>query len=110
MYVAFGARGKQRLNMVFYAIGFVYPDYCFLARKRGSKRKSAPKASSAVSKPKRAKILTHRLKLYFLERAAKLSDTETSKIETAKTAEGVLPASKVILSSFSLICLKTLLV
>jgi hypothetical protein len=25
--IAFGGRGKRRLNMVFYAIGFVYPDY-----------------------------------------------------------------------------------
>jgi hypothetical protein len=77
MYVAFGALGRWRLNMVFDAIGFVYPDYYFPARKRGSKRKSAPKASSAVLKPKREKILTHRSKSYFLERAAQLPDTGT---------------------------------
>jgi hypothetical protein len=35
MYVAFSARGKQRLNSVFDAIGFVDPDYCFPTRKRG---------------------------------------------------------------------------
>jgi hypothetical protein len=29
MTVAFGARGKRRLNRVFDVIGFVYPDYCF---------------------------------------------------------------------------------
>jgi hypothetical protein len=42
MYIAFGARGKQRLNRVFDAIGFVYPDYRYPARKWGLKRKSAP--------------------------------------------------------------------
>jgi hypothetical protein len=26
---AFGSRGKKRLNRVFDAIGFVYPDYCY---------------------------------------------------------------------------------
>jgi hypothetical protein len=35
MNVAFGARGKRRLNRVFDAIEFIYPDYCFPARKRG---------------------------------------------------------------------------
>jgi hypothetical protein len=40
MYTAFGARGKRRLNRVFDVIGFVYPDYCFPARKKGSEKKS----------------------------------------------------------------------
>jgi hypothetical protein len=26
---SFGGRGKKRLNIVFDAIGFVYPDYCY---------------------------------------------------------------------------------
>jgi hypothetical protein len=30
MTVAFGARGKKRLNRVFDVIGFIYPDYCYL--------------------------------------------------------------------------------
>jgi hypothetical protein len=29
MTVAFGGRGKKRLNRVFDVIGFVYSDYCF---------------------------------------------------------------------------------
>jgi hypothetical protein len=29
MNIAFGARGKRRLNRVFDAIGFIYPDYAF---------------------------------------------------------------------------------
>jgi hypothetical protein len=38
----------------------------------GLKRKSALKASSAVSKQKKTKVLTHRSKTYYLERAAEL--------------------------------------
>jgi hypothetical protein len=34
MIITFGARGKKRLNRVFYVIGFVYPHYCFPARKQ----------------------------------------------------------------------------
>jgi hypothetical protein len=33
MNTAFGARGKRILNRVFDVIGFIYSDYCFLARK-----------------------------------------------------------------------------
>ena len=33
MTVAFGGRGKKRLNKVFDVIGFVYPDYCYPSRK-----------------------------------------------------------------------------
>jgi hypothetical protein len=29
---AFGGQNKKRLSMVFYAIGFVYPDYCYPLR------------------------------------------------------------------------------
>jgi hypothetical protein len=64
MNAAFGAREKRRLNKVFDAIGFIYPDYCFHARKRGLKRKSALRASSAAPKQKKAKVLTHRSKLF----------------------------------------------
>jgi hypothetical protein len=37
--VAFGGRGKKRLNRVFDAIGFVYPDYRYLLRRQEKKRK-----------------------------------------------------------------------
>jgi hypothetical protein len=43
MTTAFGARGKKRLNRVFDAIGFVYPDYCYLTRKQGKKGKLLPR-------------------------------------------------------------------
>jgi hypothetical protein len=39
MTAAFGARGKKRLNRVFDVIGFIYPDYCFPARKQRGKGK-----------------------------------------------------------------------
>jgi hypothetical protein len=63
---AFGGRKKKRLNPVFDAIGFVYPDYRYPTR--GQKRKSTTSAketaSAAPSEPapkrKRVKVLTHR--------------------------------------------------
>jgi hypothetical protein len=33
MILAFGGRGKRRLNIVFDVIGFVYPDYSYPSRK-----------------------------------------------------------------------------
>jgi hypothetical protein len=30
---AFGSRGKKRLNRVFDAFGFIYPDYCYPSRR-----------------------------------------------------------------------------
>jgi hypothetical protein len=47
MTIAFGARGKRRLNRVFDVIGFVYLDYCFPARKQGGKRE----ISTSVTEP-----------------------------------------------------------
>jgi hypothetical protein len=63
---AFGSRKKKRLNRVFDAIGFMYPDYRYSSR--GQKRKNTTSgnvaASTAPSKPapkrKKLKVLTHR--------------------------------------------------
>jgi hypothetical protein len=63
---AFGGRGMKRLNRVFDAIGFVYPDYRYPLRGQGVKRKIAASgkvAASAIiakSKGKKMKVLTHR--------------------------------------------------
>jgi hypothetical protein len=65
---SFGGRGKKRLNRVFDAIGFVYPDYCYPLRGREKKRKTATSAKTAASatpdepapKSKNLKVLTHR--------------------------------------------------
>jgi hypothetical protein len=62
---AFGGRKRKRLNRVFDAIGFVYPDYRYPAR--GEKRKNtssaketAPAAPSEPTPKRRVKVLTHR--------------------------------------------------
>jgi hypothetical protein len=65
---SFGGWGKKRLNRVFDAIGFVYPDYCYPLRGRGKKRKTAALAKTAASatpdettpKSKKLKVLTRR--------------------------------------------------
>ena len=103
MNIAFGARGNKRLNKVFYVIGFVYPDYCFLAQKQGTKRKIASTTPSATPKPKRMKVITHRPKSYFLERAAILSAAWGPKIEVVESTEDTLSALEVTLFSFSLL-------
>jgi hypothetical protein len=41
LFVAFGGRGKKRLNRVFDAIGFIYPDYRYPLRGQEKKRKIA---------------------------------------------------------------------
>jgi hypothetical protein len=63
---AFGGQKKKRLNRVFDAIGFMYPDYRYPLR--GQKRKGATSrkddASASPSEPalkrKKVKVLTHR--------------------------------------------------
>jgi hypothetical protein len=57
--IAFGARGKKRLNIVFDAIGFVYPDYHYPLQRQGRKRKIIASAATAVPKVKKLKVLTH---------------------------------------------------
>jgi hypothetical protein len=58
--VAFGIRGKKRLNKVFDAISFVYPYYHYLIKGQEKKRKTAASAIVAESKGKKMKVLTHR--------------------------------------------------
>jgi hypothetical protein len=70
----FGSRKKKRLNRVFDAIGFMYPDYRYPPR--GQKRKSATSGkdvtSAAPSEPapkrRKVKVLTHRSR--YIEPAA----------------------------------------
>jgi hypothetical protein len=61
---AFGSRGKKRLNRVFDAIGFVYPDYRYPLWGQGKKRKATAVVASAEPMPKatskKMKVLTHR--------------------------------------------------
>jgi hypothetical protein len=63
---AFAGRNKKRLNRVFDAIGFVYPEYCYPLRGQGVKRKidaSGKVVASTITaepKGKMMKVLTHR--------------------------------------------------
>jgi hypothetical protein len=63
---AFGGRKKKRLNRVFDAIGFVYPDYCYPIRRQKRKNTTSAKEEAATvpsepePKRKRIKVLTHR--------------------------------------------------
>jgi hypothetical protein len=80
-------------------IGFVYPDYYFLARKQGGKRKIATSTSSGAPKPKKAKVLTRRPKLHSLEKAVVVPMTEKVKfiesIEAVPLATETAPAMPV---------------
>jgi hypothetical protein len=60
MSTTFGGRGRKRLNRVFDVIGFVYPDYCYLAWKQGKKRKTTTSVTTGTPKSKKIKVLTHR--------------------------------------------------
>jgi hypothetical protein len=86
---AFGSRKKKRLNRVFDAIGFVYPDYRYSPR--GQKRKGAASgkvASSATPseptpKRKKLKVLTHRPRYIETAIVPKFGG-ETSSVTEAK--------------------------
>jgi hypothetical protein len=56
---AFGGRGKKRLNRVFDAIDFIYPEYCYPLRRQGKKRIIAASATTDAPKGKKMKVLTH---------------------------------------------------
>jgi hypothetical protein len=86
MTLAFGGRGKKRLNRVFDVIGFVYPDYNYPSWKQGKKRKAAASAISVVPKGKKIKILMHRPRYIETTRVPKLAEG------TSSTAEPGYPA------------------
>jgi hypothetical protein len=95
---AFRGRNKKRLNRVFDAVGFVYPDYCYPLRGRGLKRKNTASrkvtasAITAVPKGKKMKVLTHRPR--YIEPAVipefgEGISSAAKTIQTASTAHGV---------------------
>jgi hypothetical protein len=59
---AFGGWGKKRMNKVFDATGFIYPDYLYPLRGQQKKRKIAASVTlvDPVPKGKKMKVLTHR--------------------------------------------------
>jgi hypothetical protein len=81
MTLAFGRRGKKRLNRVFDVIGFVYPYYSYPSRKQGKKRKTATSAISAAPKGKKIKVLTHRPRYIETARVSKLVEGTSSTVE-----------------------------
>jgi hypothetical protein len=96
LFAAFGSRKKKRLNMVFDAIGFVYPDYRYPPR--GQKRKGATSgkvaASAAPSEPvpksKKLKVLTHRPRYIEPATVPEFSGETSSAIE----AKGPAPPTQ----------------
>jgi hypothetical protein len=95
---AFGGRKKKRLNRVFDAIGFVYPDYHYPVR--GQKRKNTSSAkettSAAPSEPapkrKRVKVLTHRPRYIELATVPEFAGETSSAIEAKEST--LLPEIK----------------
>jgi hypothetical protein len=94
---AFGGRKKKRLNQVFDAIGFMYPDYRYPLR--GRKRKDATSGKDAASaaprepapKRKKVKVLTHRPR--FIEPA--IVPEFVSETSLAAEATEPTPAQKI---------------
>jgi hypothetical protein len=84
--LAFGGRGKKRLNRVFDVIGFVYPDYIYPLRKQGKKRKIAALAISVVSKGKKIKVLTHRPRYIETATVLKFGEGTSSTVEAEQAA------------------------
>lgn len=88
--LAFGGRGKKRLNRVFDVIGFMYLDYIYPSRKQGKKRKTAASAISVVPKGKKIKVLTHRPRYIETATMPKFGEGTSSTVE----AEQVAPAGR----------------
>jgi hypothetical protein len=91
MTLAFGRRGKKRLNRVFDVIGFVYPDYSYPSRKEGKREKNATSAISAAPKGKKIKVFTHRPRYIETARVPKLVEGTPS---TAKPGQPAPTSSK----------------
>jgi hypothetical protein len=86
MTLAFGGRGKKRLNRVFDVIGFVYPDYTYPSRKQGKKRKSAASAISVVPKGKKINVLMHRPRYIETATVPRLGEGTSSIAELGQSA------------------------
>jgi hypothetical protein len=97
---AFGGRGKKRLKRAFDAIGFIYPDYCYLLRRKGKKRKIAALATTVVPKGKKIKVLTHRPRYIEMTVVPKFGEGTSSTAEakqdaaSARSAEGSIVVRK----------------
>jgi hypothetical protein len=86
---AFGDQSKKRLNRVFDAIGFAYPDYRYSLRGQGKKRKPAASVTPAEPKSKKMKVLTHR-PCYIEQAAVPEFGAGTSSAAEAKRATSIM--------------------
>jgi hypothetical protein len=84
--VAFGGRSKKRLNRVFDAIGFVYPDYRYPLQGQEKKRKAAASATTVLPKGKKLKVLTHPPRYIEPAKVPKFGEGPSSAAEARKTA------------------------
>jgi hypothetical protein len=98
LFAAFGGRGKKRLNRVFDAIGFVYPDYHYPLRRQGKKRKTAASATTAVLKGKKMKVLTHRLRYIEPAVVPEFGERTSSSTEAKQAAPTVQSAEESIVA------------
>jgi hypothetical protein len=85
--------GEKRLNRVFDAIGFVYPDYRYPLRGQGKKRKAATSATpdKRVPKGKKLNVLTHRPR--YIELAA-IPEFGEGTSSAAKIKETIAPVQR----------------
>jgi hypothetical protein len=94
---AFGCQGEKRLNRVFDAIGFIYPDYRYPLRGQQKKRKIASVIpAEPTPKSKKVKVLTHRPR--YIEPAVvpefgAWSSTAAKATETAPIAQSTEEAT-----------------
>jgi hypothetical protein len=91
---AFGGRGKKRLNRVFDAIGFVYPDYRYPLRGQEKKRKFAASVTPAEPKSKKVKVLTHRPRYIEPTVVPEFGEGTSSATEAKQVASIVQSAEK----------------
>jgi hypothetical protein len=87
----FGGWGKKRLNIVFDAIGFVYPDYRYPLQGQGKKRKTVASTTSVelVPKGKKVKVLIHRPRYIESAVVPEFSAGTSSATEIKETAPTV---------------------
>jgi hypothetical protein len=91
---AFGGRGKKRLNRVFDAIGFVYPDYQYPLRRPGKKRKTVASATTNVPKGKKMKVLTHQMRYIQPTVVPEFGERTSSTAEAKQAAPTVQSAEE----------------
>jgi hypothetical protein len=89
---AFGGRGKKRLNRVFDAIGFVYPNYHYPLRRQGKNRKSVASVTTGMLKGKKMKVLTHRPRYIEPAIVPEFGEGSSSTAEAKQAAPIVLSA------------------